>query len=663
MKLRLILVVFILLTPIILLFGQINSKNGYVLPAHGHIRVLLVFVEIDYPDGDRFASTVGEGWSPKQFPKWAKSLFEISPDADANALVSRYYKESSLGNFRVSGDILLNPDNPNMPFQYSSDGGINPGVILKDAWEKGFKTMKNMPADSFDLWQKTGAGLSKKARDINADLSFDHVMFIVRNSTYPGNLSGYASPGNLRGGGAVKTDTYSVFATRNASPLHILLHEFNHLLLGGNNKHCCGGNHIGSGFQMFLSFQGGWGMMGAANKSLMTCNAFDRYKLGWKHVGRKYLISAIDSSGKEIETAFDSENKAFDQIFVLRDFLTYGDAVQIKLPGIAEDELQQWLWIENHQTKAYNNSPFDFFQYQNNECIENALPGLYAYIQVSHADTSGKAVFGGYADYIRPLPASGMYDLQWGDTMVQNPWCVNNAILYPFERKERMKNPLSGNTVCEIIPIDLNQDGFIGEKEKREQAIEKRYGSYQYNLPYLGEAEFAFRLDYNSKINIAGNPSSANVLTLVNDDRDIFNGQAPNNRTIYLNGISIEIIKENFLRKGDVLIRVRSNDYVLDNDVRWCAPSIVLSDLSQDDNYDLIIERRKTMIIDLGETPVRMDSAFQYEGKNYFTSPSEFCIMPGAKILMKKNSRIILKNNARKVVSNAVPRRDVTPEK
>lgn len=619
-----------------------RSDNGCDISPHGHIRVLLVFVEIQYPDGDKYPPDANSEWQAGEYPKWAKNLFEVQPGANPDAMVSRYYRESSLGNFLVSGDILIDPKNPEKPFQFKSTGRITPSVIMEEAWNKGFTTLHSLPADSFDLWEDGKAGLPKQIRGSRDQVVFDHIMFIVRNSSYPGNLSGYASPGNM--GGVVKNDTYSVFSTRNVSPLHILLHEFNHLLFGGNNQHCCGGNHIGSGPQMFLSFQGGWGMMGSANKSLMTCNAYDRYKLGWKASENSFLISARDTLGKERVADFSPQDSSFDVMLVLRDFETSGDAVRIKLPYLREDEFPQYLWIENHNTEAFNGSPFDVFQYQYLDCIENALPGLYAYIQVSHEQMEGKGLFNGYADFIRPLPASGMYDIQWGDTMVQNPWCVNNAVNYPFIRKEKYSNPFSGNSVAEIMALDLNDDDRIGEKEKRLLDMEKIGNTYEYNLPYLGEEEFAYRLNYNKGISIDDNPSSVNVLTFVNDDRDILNGGKPNNRIIYLNGLSIEIIAVDCPSPGDILIRIRSNDHAVENDVRWCAPEIVLPNMSEE--YDLVIEKRVNLTLDFGQTPTRMDSVLVYEGRKYFNSPTYFSVMPGAKILMKKKSKIILRNKS-----------------
>ncbi len=625
-----------------------ETRNGLTLPVHGHLRVLLIFVEIEYPEGKPdIPVDESSQWKSGTYPEWADELFDAFPAASPTGLVTKYYHEASFGDYIVTGDILINPLNPEAPFKHPSDGKIDVRKLLSDIWENKFQTKHQLPADSFDLWKKTPAGAPKLPRDLADPLQFDHIMIICRNCTYPGNLAGYASAGNISANGPVKTDSYSLFATRSAIPIHILLHEYNHLLLGGNNKHCCGGNHAASGPQLFLAFQGGWGMMGAANKSLMTCNAWDRYKLGWKLPQKQHFISALDQSLNEINTDFNPhEWSLIDTLIVLRDFTLTGDAVRIKLPGIPDSEYQQWLWIENHQTQAFNNSPFDVFQYQHAGCAGKAIPGLYLFIQVAHEDLSGKNAFGDYADFIKPLPASGMYDFIWGDTMVRNNWCVGNGLFYPFERSPKLQNPLTGNSVLELIPFDNNADGHISEKEKREPAIEIISGELVNNLPYLGEAGMAFSLLGNRKISIGTNPSTSNALTLLNDEKLINKGLAPDNRCIYLNNISIEILGSASAIEGALLIRIRNNDNRISQNIRWCAPNIVLGDNLPGNDPELIVAAGKKLTIDAGFSPTRTDSSIQLNGQHLFTSFTSFQIRSGAKILLEPRSRLILKNHS-----------------
>ena len=613
-----------------------------------------MFVEVEYQNGtDKYAQDANDMWVPGSYPVWADNLFDVRKSESPAGIVSKYYHESSFGQYNVVADILLNPDNPGKPFQFKSNGDINIASILNDAWEKGFRTKSNLPADSFDLWIKAANGELKKRREENTPLSFDHVMVIARNCTYPGHLAGYASQGNLSAKAPFGTDSYSVFATRSIMPLNILLHEFNHLLFGGNNFHCCGGNHMSSGAQMFLSFQGGWGMMGAANKSLMTCNAWDRYKLGWKHKSKKYFISALDIKNQELNTDFDfRDNRTADYLIIIRDFVTYGDAVRIRLPGIPDNEYAQWLWIENHQTKSFNKSPFDVFQYEDDACTDNAAPGIYAYIQVEHEELYGKKTFGAYADFIRVLPATGMYDLAWGDTLVRNNWCLNNGLYYPFVRNAAYSNPLSGNSVHELVAFDQNNDGHIEEKEKRDPAIELVSGEYHNNLPYLGESKMAFTLHGNNKIGIGTNPSSANTLTMLNDNgRALNKGVPPDNRIIYLNSISVEIVRENWPSAGDILVRVRNDDNIVSDNVRWCAPKIILPKLHSANDFDLVLDKKRKIILDIGYTPTRIDSAIEVKGKKLFTDFTNFEMMPYTRILLRKGAKLEIKNGSVFIIS------------
>jgi hypothetical protein len=396
-----------------------------------------------------------------------------------------------------------------------------------------------------------------------------------------------------------------------------------------------------------MSFQGGWGMMGAANKSLLTCNGWDRYKLCWKLPTKKWFISAGTTTGEEVNTDFDfSDGKCIDTVLVIRDFVKYGDAIRIRLPGIPSSEYQQWLWIENHQTQSFNGSPFDVFQYQSSGCSGVAAPGLYAYIQVAHNALDGKNAFSDPADFIRVLPASGMYDIQWGDTMVRNNWCVNNELSFPFERIRSKQNALSGNSVAEIVAWDNNNDGRIAESEKRLQAIEKMGTEIHNNLSYLGEAGYAFCKNGNSKIGVASNPSTANSLTLLNDDRLVNKGKAPDNRIIYLNSVSIEIVKENYPNRGEILVRVRNGDNLVSGNVRWCAPHIILPKLASDNKYDLVLDEKSRLIFDIGYTPTYSDSSIVVNGIRCFTSTTWFEMLPGTRMYLSPKSKLILKNRS-----------------
>lgn len=619
------------------------SENGYTLPANGRIRVLLVFLEMKYP-GNPPAPEV-TSWKPGQLPDWKDQVFDPYFSGHPQGVVSRYYHESSLGCLDVCGDMVLNPDDPGKPFEMEGDGVINVSAVIEKITAQKISTLHNFPVDSFNLSDKTKPGLPKNYPDTKK-AEYDHLMIIVRNAKYPGSGSGFANGSTLISKNGISFESYSVFASENILPARILLHEFNHLLSGGNNEHCCGGNHAASGPQMLLSFEGGWGMMGANNSSFQTCNAWDRYFLNWKPVNRTYRIGAHNLEGNYINNDFAYQELKDTTYVVLRDFLSSGDALRIKLPGIPDSLYSEFLWLENHQTSAFNKSPFDEFQFQEYECRDKALAGLYAYIQIDHDKLFDKNLYQGYADFIRPLPANGNFDFIWGDTLVQNDWCVNNRKVYPYELIASRANPLSGYNEMELLPNDNNNDGRTGEKEKRECFIRQRGGTFYNNLPFFGTEEHVFSLATNDKISMTGNPSSNNVLTLVNDDRDILNSKAPNHRAIYLNPVSVEIVKENYPEKGSILVRIVKNDVMLNGKVRWCAPKIILQALSAEQKEQLHLLSGSKLLIDQGYSIVQIEKAQVLNGENVFAPPTVMIVRKGSKIIMDKRSQIIIDHNS-----------------
>lgn len=632
------------------LFSQAQdptSENGYTLPTKGKIRILLVFVEMSYSGSPNTPDVTS--WKPGQLPDWKDQVFDPFFSEHPTALVSRYYQESSLGQLQVCGDILLNPDNHEKPFLINGDGNLNVSSVIEKITAKSLTTIHDLPIDSFNLFDKTKAGQPKSLPNKEKP-NYDHLMIIVRNAKYPGSGSGFANGSTLVSKNGISFESYSVFASENILPARILLHEFNHLIMGGNNEHCCGGNHAASGAQMLLSFEGGWGMMGANNSSFQTCNAWDRYFLNWRPADRLYRIGAHDLNGNYIDSDFEYHRLKDTTYVVLKDFISSGDALRIRLPGIPDSLFPQFLWLENHQTSSYNKSSFDEFQFQEYECRDKAQPGLYAFIQIDHDQLYGQNPFQGYADFIRPLPANGNYDFIWGDTLVQNDWCVNNRKVYPYELFSSRVNSLSGYNEMELLPYDNNNDGRVGEKEKKECFIRQIGGSFYNNLPFFGTTEHVFSRSTNDKISMTSNPSSNNVLTLINDDKDILKSKAPNHRVVYLNPISIEILKENYPEKGSILIRIVKNDVLLRGKVRWCAPRIILQPLSAEQTEHLHLQSGSKLQIDQGYSAIQIEKAQSIEGKNIFAPPTVIVIRRGSKVILEKRAQIIIDHHSTLII-------------
>lgn len=144
------------------------------------------------------------------------------------------------------------------------------------------------------------------------------------------------SLGSLLGYG---NDTFTQFNSGTRNPFSILRHEFNHGLFGPNQFHTGGSHSYGGG--KYIPDQGGWSMMGGAGSSFQTCNAWDRDRLDWKGSGKTLNISAVDATNSELDADLDATNPNNAGIYILRDFITTGDALRIKL-----------LFYPNHRISA-----------------------------------------------------------------------------------------------------------------------------------------------------------------------------------------------------------------------------------------------------------------------------------------------------------------------
>ena len=620
-----------------------NSENGWYLSPHGTIRVLVLFAEVVYdknPEKDPQPNGA-EHWQKGQLPRWKDDIFDPRPLEVPKAMVTRYYHDISLGQYRVLGDyidqlfILHESQNPGA----AHGAGANGAVIKEANRATTFRTAHGLRQEDFDLWKDATAPGLPKVPGPDDPHSYDHVMVILRNSSLT-HGQGSTDPGSSGQLFGYESDTQSRFGGMNALPFEILKHEYNHLLLGGNNFHSGGGN-ASTGESYFICLQGGHSMMGAASSALLTCSAWDRDRLGWRTDGASFRINARDRDGAAVDG--DLDPMAGDTgVFVLRDFVPSGDALRIRLPFLPEDVFPQWLWLENHQGMVRNGSPTDRFHWEeNNTCIAPVDAGIFAMVQVDREVREGKNVFGGYADYLRALPANGMFDLALrGDTVITD--CpFEGSRSFPFFMDDRWANPLVGNHELELLVYDRNSDGRLERKEHVIPRTRIQNGRISADAVFFGRPEHAFRMNGNRKIGMGTNPGSANMITLVSaGTKDSFGDKAPNDRVVYLNSISVELLSMS--PDGALAVRVRNDDTVIDRDVRWCADSIVLPALKGRNGFSLELVAGKRLLLDRSNTPSRIDQPDQDGGKNRFNDPTRLSVLPGATISIGQGSTLEL---------------------
>lgn len=609
--------------------AQQKSAYGWALSPRDTIRVLIFFVEIDYeesPELDSYPEGT-EMWPKGELPKYADELFDPFYYDVPSSQMTTYYHEISLGNLIMLGDYY--PHTITLPYDKVSN---SPSALMAQLTslfgkDSSFVTMHGLTPKDFDFWQKS-PGVGKEIKlSLDGFEGVDHVMIIARNYHRIPTDTGQASPASAIEIGGRRSNTYSLFGGGRRFPFGIMKHEVNHLFLGSNNFHSGGGNSPRF-LSYFMSLQGGWSMMGAANSSLLTCTAWDRFRLDWKLSEKEHLISARNVDGAEVIADLDPQRGEGEGIYILRDFVRTGDAMRIKLPFIPAEEFQQWLWIENHTTTRVNGSPFDKFQYDHVECTATTPSGLYVQMQVDAEIKEGPGIYQSVnADYLRPIPANGMFDFQWErDTLLLSEFCINGMNYAPYTLESSRENPLSGNHEQEFSYRDFKAP--FGEIASDEGLVPmtRRVGEGKYaRFNFLGGSDHAFNVKGNTGMALGSNPSTASMLTLLNSRMPRKN-DVRNNRKVYLNGIRFDVIEE--MPDRALKISVRFDDYILEDSRRWCAPEIVLSN-HRKAGADLLV--RGKLILDRGETPTRFDAPDTLtNGMLAFTSPTRMQLAQGA---------------------------------
>ena len=633
---------------------MLDSRYGYELSPHDTIRVLAIFVEMEYSDTIKDPFLHGSKyWSVGALPIWADSLFAAYDTTDFSyKRVTRYYQYASSNDHIVLGDYLLAPDNGGI-FKVSTVSGSadlsNIVQVVNQKLNTSIVTANGLSSFSqFDKWTPTTRGYEKPN---NPNGKWDYIVFVIRNSLNPNNPNGVTASGGLRYLLGHRIDKASIVCAGNTSnPTHVIRHEYAHMLLGYDDFHTCGGGWAEHN-NYWIPQTGGWALLGLYGSSLMCWNAWDRYRLGWRGTNNAYDISARSSNGiTEVNGDINGINGYAE--YVLRDFVTTGDALRIKLPYIDGDkEYPEWIWLENHQGVNNNNIEFDQWQYQDKTCVQDFVPGLMAYIQINsdiRVSNNQSEVYNQHADYLNPLTANGLWDRRFLTDSINNG-CVNNARIRPFLRFK--ENPLTGCGDQSFYAIDLDGNDSLysipNKANKHDQVSNwtEIYGNDTLrNLFQLGHSSHSFNLSGNKKIGISTNPSSAPLINMVGQRFQLTS--AKNLRKTYLNGISIEIIEQN-ATNGNIKVRVRYDDVDVENDVRWCSDSIVLNNIQTNSGYSLNVKQGKTILLDQGLNATRMTNPIMFNGQKIFASPTTFIVQPDVKIHLESAAKIVLDNSSK----------------
>ena len=583
---RILLFVLSLLFSVVVM-AQKNSWDGWQVKPRGEICMLNFFVNIIYdvsPEREKPFVKVNH-WNTvllesinQNPPDYLLRLMDTVYNADAlYGCITRLYGESSFDELQITGDFVVVNIKESRVLKY---GKFNESNIEKAAIDfindqGGLRTIYGH--DDISYYDFNGTG------------KIGFIQFFFRNITkeYGGDNEGcgYFSTSILSGQKLLINGSYYPFSgigtaqcvgtsDCSSNPTGIVQHEISHSFFGPNSFHTSGGNHRRSSEYMpFLSIQGGYGLMGGSGSTLVSCNGYERWRMHWIHKSNRnnndWWIVARDTDDKPINADISREDGP--QTFILRDFVTYGDAVRIRLPyKDSDNSSNQYIWLENHQSGR--NGKLDFLQYSiNMECRPSNVAGVYAYYQVGRDVLSGKntQVFSSNdRDNLKMIPAEGYWNYTYhnADT-IYNMKCINWG-KHDYYHSRDVENPFCGTHDTETQFIMSDEEQIISNANERSM-WRKNIGGFNIDsLVANGDARDMFCT--HTWLNMGTNPSTCNTKTFYNSmasGRCQYSNQSSRNtQTTYLTGLGIEITP---LDNGTCRIDVRWDDYTITNDAIW----------------------------------------------------------------------------------------------
>ena len=566
-------IIFLLSITPVLLFGQAHSWDGKGIKPNGKAHYINVFVNIIYdvhPDTNNTYNNTTywppvtdpamEGINTTAIPTYLLDWMDtVYVPGQMHGTVTRLYGESSFDTLQITGDFMV------MNIKEST-------VLDKGSFNFLYMSVEKMDGFVLDLLGQTPS-LSLFTHRPFSDFAYRN--YLIRNIT---RTYGGLNPGS---GSSLLGNTLQCVGDGDIStnPTGIVTHEISHGLLGDNSFHTSGGNHryVDNTKMAFLNIQGGHGLMGAANSGLVGCNGYERWRMHWKHPSSVDYIAARDAANTQ-SVPSDISMEDGDKTFLLRDFVTYGDAVRIKLPyKDSVTSSNQCIWLENHQVGL--NGKLDFLQYSNTEsCRPQGTAGIYAYYQIGRDVIEGPSDIvwdNSHRDNLKVIPAEGYYDYR----LVPDTYNIA-CVAYRQIDQAVMRgaaNPLCGwNDQEKMLFPEDGENVLYVTREVEPCRIVKNGQNYD-NLPFLGDNLDAFST--HAKINMGTNPSTNNAKTCHsrNHSDGIIHAEIAekNVRTTYLTGLGLEMTP--VAGTGNFLVSIRWDDYDITDDCRWTG-DIVLKD-------------------------------------------------------------------------------------
>jgi hypothetical protein len=405
----------------------------------------------------------------------------------------------------------------------------------------------------------------------------------------------------------------------------IFTHEFAHTLY--NAPHVFGANGV-VGKHLYAST--GYGMIGGP---MLDCaNGWERWYMNW---------ITLQANGYRSDVT-GLPTLAPNGLYTLRDFITTGDVVRIRLPhSQAADGTYNYLWLENHQGKSvWDKAAWSHDGQNPAQPFPTAPRGLIAYVEDLHVTQARPNVPGNTsivvgAGGMRMLPSGGLLDAKHDGNVstFNNHWWGN--LVYNFVN--RRANP-TGSFSEQNSPIDdRDGDRIIDHSEYwngRDGTAHDRNEGFGF-VSWDGGVSNGFMGTF-----MAFNP--VNYKLGLDGPTTVFPNQLFDMNTqqlspIYLSGVSVEIVSQ--AANGDLTIRVRLNDVDIKQDTRWTGNLALSPELYS--AYSAVVAPNVTLTIDRSGTPNRMTPLGNTGTPADFVNPSFLTVRDGAQLLVKDGTVLL----------------------
>ncbi len=653
---------FLMLASNLSLPAQVSSRFGDEIPPYGTIRLLLVFAQMDCDPCGGTGICGENGWPLGDLPDpemWFDT--DVAQGDQPTKFVTKYYWDMSMGRYLVLGDYIDSAFTVSCNLAANEEQAIDELIVQLNQLPNPLTTENGYELDDFDFWDMQPSGIQKTN---TPDGFIDGLIVIWRNMD-----SGFLN-GNCRGRGfnrlvfdghSLKNFQLDNGASFNAcgsteGTIGFFMEEYFHGLFGGNRF------HISSGFgaHTFLSGPGAFSMTSQPGSSSNVACGWDRMYLGWTGPGKTELVSALDASNNEVATSIDIQSHPNGGTFILRDFVTHSDAIQIRLPHFnfpVDPVKNQFLWLENHQKI----SEYDRSVWEDKPCKEDWTRGIYAYLQIGKEDTAGATndVYGtwgsnGEGSWLFPLSAEGNYDFKYRkDLEFMGEWytgCLWVNRTLPYDKTTSIPNPLTG---CSDLynHYDYNEDGTFVPYEGAQPALTYlENGTIHISAPTNGDGRDAFNSQNGLQLNLSTNPAPLPVYT--HRSTSNFNGvgtiQNDDNRTIFLNGLDIEVTGENVDGNGAIEVEIAWDNFEITDDVRWCGNIILQNDVNDPLSRTSLIDLQpgNTILLDQGTSITRNVGDLQPDGSFIYADPTILTIESGTELVIRDGAHLKLINGS-----------------